>query len=390
MGLSQFIGLKLPVIPLGINTKEFDFSKTHKSRARNKLNVDNNCVVIAYVGRLSFHAKANPIAMYSAIEKAAQLNPSKDIKIVECGWFPNDWIKNSFLEIEKSILNKVELIRVDGRDQANVKLVWQSADIFCSFSDNIQETFGISPIEAMASSLPVVVSDWNGYKESVRDGVDGFKISTLMPEGGFGNDFGMTHALEIDNYDNYIGKSSGFISVDIDQAVNRFDQLIKSEDLRLRLGSNAKKRVLEKYDWKHIITQYEELWEQLGEERAKYSDEKQLKIVWPERPDPFASFGHYSSNKLSLSAGLELSQVGLENTIERFIELKNMKMSSFLIPILPKDDDFIKIFKAVEKNALTVQELLTKFDKTRQPLVYRSFFWLLKVDLLKLSNQGAI
>ena len=28
----------------------------------------------------------------------------------------------------------------------------------------------------MAAGLPVVVSDWDGYRDTVRDGVDGFRI----------------------------------------------------------------------------------------------------------------------------------------------------------------------------------------------------------------------
>ena len=71
MGLRIFTGPKLPVIPLGINSKEFVFSKNDKAKARNALKIDKNSVVIVYVGRLSFHAKANPLAMYAAIEKAA-------------------------------------------------------------------------------------------------------------------------------------------------------------------------------------------------------------------------------------------------------------------------------------------------------------------------------
>jgi glycosyltransferase involved in cell wall biosynthesis len=51
-------------------------------------------------------------------------------------------------------------------------------------SDNIQETFGIVPIEAMAAGLPVVVLDWDGYKNTVRDGIDGFRVPTLMSGAG--------------------------------------------------------------------------------------------------------------------------------------------------------------------------------------------------------------
>ena len=33
-------------------------------------------------------------------------------------------------------------------------------------ADSYQETFGLT-IEAMASELPVVASNWNGYRESI-------------------------------------------------------------------------------------------------------------------------------------------------------------------------------------------------------------------------------
>jgi glycosyltransferase involved in cell wall biosynthesis len=35
----------------------------------------------------------------------------------------------------------------------------------------------------MAAGIPVVVSDWDGYKDTVRDGVDGFRIPTFKPMG---------------------------------------------------------------------------------------------------------------------------------------------------------------------------------------------------------------
>ena len=83
----------------------------------------------------------------------------------------------------------------------NRKIAWSSADIFSSLSDNFQETFGITPIEAMASGLPVVVSDWDGYRDSVRHGVEGYLVPTSMPQNGLGADLALRHALSIDNYD---------------------------------------------------------------------------------------------------------------------------------------------------------------------------------------------
>jgi starch synthase len=378
---------KLPTIPLGINTKEFEFSKDDRVNARSFFNIGNDTIVVVYVGRLSFHAKANPTPMYLAVEKAAQLNPTKKIMIIECGWHSNDWIKKSFTELSNSLLNIVELIHVDGRDQDNVKMVWCSADMFCSFSDNIQETFGISPIEAMASGLPVVVSDWDGYKESVRDEVDGFRIRTLMPEGGFGSDLAVSHAIEIDNYDNYIGKTSAFISVDIEQASNRFDQLFKSKNLRKKLGENAKRQAVQKYDWKHIIPQYEDLWASLSEERAKHSLQIKARLAWPERSDPFLSFGHYSTRKLNEADTFEFCYQDLDKTVEMFHSYRVFQMSTYLDSVLPSDDEFLKVFKLLETGGLKSQDLLINFVEIRRPLIYRSLFWLLKMGLLKVSNS---
>lgn len=50
-----------------------------------------------------------------------------------------------------------------------------------------QETFGQAPIEPMAAGLPVVVTDWDGRRDTVRHGEDGILVPTLMApsvEGG--------------------------------------------------------------------------------------------------------------------------------------------------------------------------------------------------------------
>src|SRR5690606_25457261 len=103
---------------------------------------------------------------------------------------------------------------------------WAGADVFCSLSDNIQESFGITPIEAMAAGLPVVVSDWDGYKDTVQDGVEGFRVPTIMPAGGLGGDLALRHALEIDTYDMYCGHTSSMVAVDVDATAEALARLV--------------------------------------------------------------------------------------------------------------------------------------------------------------------
>ena len=150
-------------------------------------------IIVLYMGRLSFHAKAHPLAMYQALESAYK-HTKKNILLIECGWFANEHIKSSFEVAAKSIAPSIKVKFIDGRESENRQFAWAAADIFCSLSDNIQETFGITPIEAMASGLPVIVSDWNGYRDSVRHDVDGFRVKTTIPESGLGFDLLKRHS----------------------------------------------------------------------------------------------------------------------------------------------------------------------------------------------------
>ena len=41
------------------------------------------------------------------------------------------------------------------------------------------ETFGLTPIEGMAAGLPVLHLTENGYKSTVRQNTDGFRVKTI-------------------------------------------------------------------------------------------------------------------------------------------------------------------------------------------------------------------
>ena len=202
LGISRVVLPQLPVIPLGIHTSDFAFSADQKAAARAALGVGPDTLVVLFMGRLSFHAKAHPLAMYQALEAAARAS-GKSVVLVECGWHANAFIEKAYADAARLACPSVRVVTLDGRKAEDRQTAWAGADVFCSLSDNIQETFGIVPIEAMAAGLPVVVSDWDGYKDTVRDGVDGFRIPTVMPQAGLAGDLALRHALDVDTYDMY-------------------------------------------------------------------------------------------------------------------------------------------------------------------------------------------
>ena len=392
LGISKLVLPMLPVIPLGIHTQDFVFTHEQKNAARQKLNAKDNTLVVLFMGRLSFHAKAHPLAMYQALQKAAQSvqGAAKKIKLVECGWHANEFIEKAYRDAALQACPDVEVITLDGRKAEDRQTAWAGADVFCSLSDNIQETFGIVPIEAMAAGLPVVVSDWDGYKDTVRHEVDGFRIATTMPDAGLATDLALRHALEIDTYDMYCGHTCSLVAVDIDQATQAFIQLFESSSLRQTMGAAGRQRAQEVYDWKVIIGQYEALWAEQQRMRlaALQSTETQaanLTHAWPARMDPFYAFASYPTQALKTSTVLCLTDSSLEAAAARIETYKAMAMVSFAKWVLPTDEEIALVLKQASEGPQAAIEMVKTIEDGRKPFVFRTLAWFLKLGILKVQ-----
>ena len=115
LSAKTFIRPQLPVIPLGIDTSKFNFSEAQKYKARKELKIENDEIVVLYLGRLSFHAKANPFPMYKALENAKHETKRK-IVLIECGWYANNELKDAFYKAKEFLCPSIRLIRVNGNE----------------------------------------------------------------------------------------------------------------------------------------------------------------------------------------------------------------------------------------------------------------------------------
>jgi glycosyltransferase involved in cell wall biosynthesis len=396
LGVSKLSLPLLPVIPLGIHTQDFVFSDLQKSSARQAIGADNKALVVLFMGRLSFHAKAHPLAMYQALQKASQSAKLQGQKVVlvECGWHANEFIDKAYQEAAKLACPDVRVITLDGRKTSDRETAWAGADVFCSLSDNIQETFGIVPIEAMAAGLPVVVSDWDGYKDTVRHEVDGFRIPTTMPAAGLAGDLAYRHALGIDNYDMYCGHTCSLIAVDIEAAALAFEKLFVSKELRESMGAEGRTRAQQVYDWRVIIAQYEGLWAE--QQRLRMEAQKASRTVnydkvnllntalWPARLDPFYAFGSYSTFTFSDNDLIGLVHSDVNLTLSLMNTYSNLKMINYAAYVLPPIDLANKIIMIVSSQPLIVEKLLNQFNTENKQQINRHLYWLIKYGVLKI------
>jgi len=367
LGASRFILPRLPVIPLGVDTSAFRFSDKAKAAARRTLGISENAIVVLFVGRLSFHAKAHPAALYQALQQA---RGDQEVVLIECGWFANDFIGNAFDETASLLSPDIKRITLDGREAESRDKAWASADIFASLTDNLQETFGITPVEAMAAGLPVVVTDWDGYRDSVRHGVDGFRIRTFQPPPGTGAELGIRHAIEADNYDHYCGLTSQLVSVDGTEATEAFKALFNDPDLRRTMGAAGRERARSVFDWSTIIKSYQDLWTDLGEERRSSPSLTRTGAKahpWPSRMEPFTAFASYATHPLTPDLAIQRHATLGVDRIEAIRKLTSYSLGERLVST---DDTFHTLLTLVPSDqALTLQDLAHKSGIEMKPLL---------------------
>ncbi len=88
--------------------------------------------------------------MYQALENAAQAT-GKEVCLSNAAGTLMSTLKKPLLPVRSWLARPFEWSRLMAELQKIRETAWASADVFCSLSDNIQETFGIVPIEAMAA-----------------------------------------------------------------------------------------------------------------------------------------------------------------------------------------------------------------------------------------------
>ncbi len=297
----------LPVIPLGVHCKDFEFPPERRPDSRARLQVADDEVAFLFLGRLSFHAKAHPHPMYVALEQVAR-ETGKRIALIQCGWFANDFIGNAFKQGASDFAPSVRHVWLDGREAEQRADAWSAADVFISLVDNIQETFGLTPLEAMAAGKPVLVTDWDGYRETVPHDVAGLRIPTFMAPAPVGEAYANGYATGAIDYDRYIGLAAQHISLDMRALVDAVRSLVNQPQLRERLGAGGRHTARTEFDWGVVIARYGELWKQLGEMRqaALHKGGDAFRRISADRRDPFDFFAHYPTHLMGPQTRVKL------------------------------------------------------------------------------------
>lgn len=375
---------RLPLIPLGVDGAGMaalaDRPAVRDSRRR-ALGVAEDEILVLWVGRLSFFEKAFPQPMFRALEEAAAQS-GKRLSFAMAGWFPNGEIdRRRYLEAAQAYAPSVSLHLLDGNDREVLGELWAAADIFLSLVDNIQETFGITPIEAMAAGLPVVASDWDGYRYTVRDGIEGFLIPTLGgPPGVLGTQMAARHLALIESYQVYVGAVAQYTAVHVGRAAEALARLASDPELRRRMGQAGRARVRDFCDWPVVAREIRALTEELAEVRAAAPGPAPGPAADPVRGDPFAAFAGFATDLLDLDRTLRLrTGVGAGD----LARAGTVELDRAFGAWRGQPAEHARLLEAMADGApRTVRDLLLAFPADRRRQIHMSLAWMAKLGLV--------
>ena len=380
--------LQTPVIPLGVNTGRFEQLTLPDKRAsqRRALNATDDEIIVLFLGRLSFATKAHPLPLWLAVERAAQ-RTNKKIRMVMLGYFKPSDMEPHFRNLAADIFKSANIDFIMNDDARFPDGLWAGADIFASLSDNIQESFGLTPIEAMASGLPAVISDWDGYRGSVRDGVDGFLIPTLMPPTSSGLAIAEAYMNE-QNYGVSLSGTAQSTAIDIERCSEAILQLVDNPALRQTMGQSGKAHARAVYDWRHIIKAYENLWADLAAQRRTTARTMSIPANWQaanlSHPNPLAMFDSFPTRKFNLAEKIRI--VMEKETISMILK---HEMNYFVPELLIPKETMAELVEAIRKaGEPAVVDILATFPITQNERLLRCIGWMLKHGVAVIGNPN--
>ncbi|MBT5265655.1 MAG: glycosyltransferase family 4 protein [Rhodospirillaceae bacterium] len=376
---------RLPVIPLGVDvealveTDQVAADRRLRFRAEHGLGADDFTAL--YIGRLSYHTKAHPSPLYLALQRLAA-RIGRPVALIQAGWFYNDEVAKSFQQAASTLAPDVRVVTVDGRDAETKRDVLAAADTFVSLSDNPQESFGLTPVEAMAAGLPVIASDWDGYSDTVVEGETGFLVPTLIPPTGSGGDIAWRHATGIDDYEIHVGQIAQYVAVDIEATVGALVKLANSPNLLRNMGATGRARARAVYDWPVVVKAYEALFDDLAEVRRAVEPEAPARA--PAHDDPFDRFRPFATRSLGDGGQIE----AVDGAMELFERHASLRLSA-LDPSLIADGREL-LAQLVEASALTIHPPVLPALAMQRGREFRVMTWLLKLGLLRFTPHDPI
>jgi glycosyltransferase involved in cell wall biosynthesis len=356
---------RLDHLPLGIDD-DWGQADGNRGPMRQAMNIPEDALVFLVLGRITPFHKMDlaPLLIYFSNHLIPSLK--KQVFLVIAGGAESGDLQILQQQIETYHLEANVRIRANFRPELKTDLL-AAADIFLALSDNTQETFGLSILEAQCAGLPVIASRFDGFKDLVRDGIDGFLVDTYWSSMDPMKDLSDLMDPNVAQ----LFQAQG-VAIDLNQLHQKVMLLAENQELRKAIGEIGRNKVRREFLWSKVIQRYERLWDQLSQEASAVGLLNDYEN--PFNFDQFQIFGHYATRPLMLDDRLEPLPFGSFPT--PYEELQSLI-----------DECSVEGIWEIAKEKLQVQDLIARLHLPQEQ-AWLVITWMIKYHLLKVVPGG--
>ena len=328
---------RIDLLPLCVDTERF--KPREKPILRSELGLPQKALTILYLGLLS-PLKADLIPLLDVVRDLQLECSRKELMLIVAGANESDY-SSTLRDYARSIgLSDKSFCIMSNISDIDKTRILPACDIFVSPADSLQESFGLTPIEAMSCGLPQLVSDWDGYRDTVEHGVTGFRAPTFWMR--CHENLQDTGVVNTWMYDHLC--LAGSTAIDMEAFRGYLKTLVTNDDLRARMSKNSRERAVSLFSMMRLAQSYSELWSDVQQQMENSKSITQLGPV--DRPFYDDWFENYASQSLHLSTCVQITLKGklaldgkLWNTYSGFMknwDLFNEKLLKKLLTELSK------------------------------------------------------
>ncbi|MEW5772048.1 MAG: glycosyltransferase family 4 protein, partial [Thermodesulfobacteriota bacterium] len=249
-------------IPLGVDPAALTPAAPQERAAlRRDLGLAGGEALVLVFARLSHDSKMDLLPVLRAFQRLLEsgVDPTS-VRLGLAGWTVAG---DGYLDTVQGLASRlgVRCLAAARPDEAAKARLFRAADIFLSPVDNVQETFGLTLLEAASAGLPAVAADFDGYRDLVAHGETGLLVPTLGPA-----DTAELDALAPLCFDNHTHLLLAQQTVvDVPGLAAALGRLLADPAERERLGRAARLRVEREFSWESVVQRHLDLWDRLRE-----------------------------------------------------------------------------------------------------------------------------
>ena len=288
-------------IPLGVDLSAYAPADAQtRSAARESLGFGDETVFLV-LARLCHSSKMDFLPILRAFQRLPGLGlRTGSVRLVLAGWSDEgEWGKTILTDLARNVGLPFTVAERPSHEE-KIRL-YAASDVFLSPSDNVQETFGLTLLEAQAMGLPVIASDFDGYRDLVEDGRTGRLIPTLGPS--VTDRIDLTAPLTFDTVTHL--HLAQRLAVDVAAMALAVRDLAGDAALRAAMGQAARLRAME-FSWEQCARKHVALWEELWRRDAG----QPARARHPGSVAYAEVFAGYASSRLEPGMLLRTSRVG--------------------------------------------------------------------------------